>query len=121
MDNYADYTFYLEEYKGTLSDDLFSSYIVKASRMIDSNVNRELTEEVIDSLSDRDKYRLQYVACELCDYINENGSASSSSGSASSISIDGVSINKGTKSDSRVSKDKSVILSELPLELIRYI
>lgn len=121
MDNYADYTFYTEDYKGTLSDDLFSSYIVKASRIIDSNVNRELTESVIENLSERDKYRLKYVACELCDYINANGTSSSESGNASSISIDGVSINKGTKTESRVTKDKAVILAELPLELIRYI
>lgn len=121
MQNYADYNFYTEEYKGTLSEDLFSSYIVKASRIIDSNVNRELTENVIESLSDRDKYRLKYVACELCDFININGSPSLSSSGANSISIDGVSINKTTKSETQISNDKAVILADLPLELTRYL
>ena len=121
MDNYANYKFYTEDYKGTLSEDLFSSYVIKASRIIDGNVNRELTEEAISSLSERDQYRLKYVTCELCDYIDSNGSSSSGSGKASSISIDGVSINNGTKSEAQVSKDKAVILSELPIELTRYI
>lgn len=120
MENYADYQFYQEQYKGSLSEDLFSSYIVKASRIIDNNVNKELTNEVVDDLNDRDKYRLKYVACELCDFININGSSSSDSKNASSISIDGVSITNKEKSESKVSKDKAVILAQLPLELIRY-
>lgn len=118
MENYADYQFYQEQYKGSLSDSLFSSYIIKASRMIDNNVNRELTNEVIENLNDRDKYRLKYAACELCDFISENGLSSSKN--ASSISIDGVSITNKEKSESSISKDKAIILAQLPLELIRY-
>lgn len=120
MENYADYSFYLEEYKGSLSDSLFSVLIIKASRIIDKNVNRELTESVINNLSDRDNWRLKYVACELCDYLNENGSASSSGG-ASSISIDGVSINKSNKTYDEKSKSKKEILAELPHCLTRYL
>lgn len=121
MDNYADYKFYTDEYKGKLSDDLFSSCIVKASRIIDGNVNRELNQEVIEQLSERDQYKLKYVACELCDYINTNGSSGSGSEKASSISIDGVSITSDTKSETQIANDRSVILSELPIELTRYI
>lgn len=121
MYNYADFQFYQEEYKGNLSYDLFSSFIVKASRLIDSNVNRELNDDTIGLLSEKDKYKLKYVACELCDFMNENGTSTSNSNKASSISIDGVSINNGTKSENQISKDKATILSELPLELTRYI
>jgi hypothetical protein len=118
--NYADYEFYKEEYKGSLSDDLFSSLIIKASREIDRNVNRELTEEVINSLSDRDKYRLKFTASELVDYFNVNGS-NSSNAKANSVSIDGVSINRGSKSESQAITSKRNIINNLPLELTRYI
>ena len=121
MKNYADYNFYKEDYKGGLSDDLFSSLIVKASRIIDSNVNKELTDDVINSLKDNDQYKLKYVACELCDFLNINGSSSTNSKVVSSISIDGVSIDRQSKSEDRISKDKYEIISELPLELTRYI
>ena len=44
MINYADYTFYVNEFKGSLSVDLFNSIIPKASREIDRHVNRKITE-----------------------------------------------------------------------------
>ena len=57
MENYADYNFYISEFKGSLSIDLFNSLIIEASREIDRNVNCEITSEVIDALNDRDKWR----------------------------------------------------------------
>ena len=48
--NYTDYNYYKSEYRGSLSGDLFSSYIVKASKEIDRNVNIELTTELIEGL-----------------------------------------------------------------------
>lgn len=120
MMNYADYGFYIETYKGSLSNDLFNSLIVKASREIDRNVNCDITIDVIDNLRDIDKYKLQYVACELVDYFNENGT-NASGGRASSISIDGVSINKGNSSDSQLMTSKKNIINNLPNELVRYI
>ena len=110
---YADYEYYLEKYFGTLPEDSFNSLILKASREIDRNVNCELTSEVIDALNDRDKWKLKYVACMLCDYFNEV------KGGASSISIDGVSISKKTNAD--IIKDKKNILNNLPDELTRYL
>ena len=56
MRNYADYDFYQNEFHGSLSNDLFSYYIVKASRVISKNVNRKLTEDVINSLSEEEQY-----------------------------------------------------------------
>ena len=113
MENYADYNFYSIEFKGSLSIDLFNSLIIEASREIDRNVNCELTSEVIDALNDRDKWKLKYVACMLCDYFNEV------KGGASSISIDGVSISKKASAD--FIKDKKNILNNLPDELTRYL
>lgn len=120
MINYADYEFYEKEYKGNLSQNLFDSLIIKASRTVDRNVNKELTQEVINSLSEREQYQLKYATCELCDYLNITG-GNTSNGKASSISIDGVSINKGQKSESQMIRGESQILNDLPLSLTRYL
>ena len=124
MINYADYEFYTNEYKGSLSIDLFNSLIIKASREIDKNVNKDLTETNIKRLTEREQWQLKYVACELCDFLNNSGGNSGKySFGADSISIDGVSINKGSniKSENQINKDKKSILGELPLSLIRYL
>ena len=124
MINYADYDFYINEYKGSLSIDLFNSLIIKASREIDNNVNKKLTEANIKRLPEDEQWQLKYVACELCDFLNNSGGNSGKySFGADSISIDGVSINKGSnkKSETQINKDKKSILGELPLSLIRYL
>ena len=114
MINYADYTFYTTEYKGNLSIGLFNSLIIKASREIDKYVNRILTEDAVNNLSFSDKWQLNYVACRLCDFINENGSRK-----VTSISIDGVS--KSFKSETEIQNEKKSIINNLPLELTRYL
>lgn len=124
MINYADYDFYISEYKGSLSIDLFNSLIVKASREIDNNVNKKLTEANIKRLPENEQWQLKYVACELCDFLkNSGGNSGKYSFGADSISIDGVSISKGSniKSETQINKDKKSILGELPLSLIRYL
>lgn len=122
MENYADYEFYTNNYKGSLSNDLFNSLIVKASREIDKNVNRELTQEFVNSLNERDKYRIKYTACELCDFFNVNGS-NGGVGKAKSISIDGVSKTLGNSNETKedVSTKKRNIINNLPQEIIRYL
>lgn len=122
MENYADYEFYKMKYKGSLSIDLFSSLIVKASREIDKNVNRELTPEFINKLSSRDQYKIKYTACELCDYFNINGS-NGGVGKAKNISIDGVSISRANSYETKddASKKKRSIIDNLPHEIIRYL
>ena len=125
MINYADYNFYKDEYKGnSLSVDLFNSFIVKASREIDKNINKDLTEETIAGLSEQEKWQLKYVACELCDFLKTSGGNGGVYGTgAGSISIDGISINKTStkKSEAQINRDKSNIIGELPLSLIRYL
>lgn len=120
MENYADYEFYISEYNGSLSNDLFDTFIVKASRDIDRNVNCELTQSKINSLNERDRYRLQYTACELCDYYNtyENTDGSNK---VSSMSIDGVSISQNNSSEAKIVQDKKRIFNNLPHELTRYL
>ncbi len=120
MINYADYEFYKKNYKGCLSDDLFDSLIIKASREIDKNINCDLTESIINSLSNTDKYKLKYTACELCDFFNTNG-FNSSKEKVNSISIDGVSINKNVKSESEINNHKRNIISNLPDKLTWYL
>lgn len=114
MKNYADYDFYENQYKGSISIDLFDSLIVKASRDIDRNINRELTDKVINELSDNDKWKLKYVACELVDFIDET-----ETGSATSISLDGVSISQ--LSSTEIKQNKRKIYDNLPLLLTRYL
>lgn len=110
--NYATYTFYKDEYKGALSEPLFNSLIVKASREIDKNVNRDITQEVIDDLSDKDKLKLQSCACELVDTLNTK-----SSSGVTSYSIDGVS--KIFKTDAEISAEITSSVKLLPDELTR--
>lgn len=105
---YASYEFYCENYKGGInSPDLFNSLIVKASREIDKNVNREITEDIMND-------KIRYVACELVDYFKKYDDEN-----LSSISIDGVS--KVYKTSQEVSKNKKHILDGLPQELTRYL
>ena len=109
MIEYADYGFYVNTYKGSLSVDLFNSLIPKASREIDRAVNRELKEEDIDN-------KVRFVACELVDFLSKGAS---SSGGVSSISIDGVS--KIFRSDSEVKQGVRNITNVLPHDLTRFL
>lgn len=116
MINYADYEFYSNTYKGSLSGDLFNSLIGKTSREIDLNVNREITEDDLNNEEHNFGYKIKYTTCLLLDYIN---SENNSNGAVKSISIDGVS--KTIKSLEETKKDKQNILNNLPQELVRYI
>ena len=109
MINYADYQYYSDIYKGSLSQTLFNSLINKASRVIDKNVNRKIT------LDDLNKYEeIKYVACELCDKLDTLKNKN-----VTSISIDGVS--KTFKSDAEIKQDLLDVLDNLPIELVRYL
>ena len=114
MINYADYEFYQETYKGSLSSDLFNSLIPKASREIDKCVNRELQEVDITD-------KVKFVACELVDFLNKYDISSNSNGNISSISIDGVSKTFNSLSKSEINKEKQNIYNGLPHELTRFL
>lgn len=114
MINYANYEFYKNTYKGSLSGDLFNSLIVKTSREIDTYVNREITEDDLDN--DKFGYKIKYTTCLLLDYINNEKKIN---GAVKSISIDGVS--KTIKTLSEIQEDKKKIIENLPHELTRYL
>lgn len=116
MINYADYEFYSNTYKGSLSGDLFNSLIEKTSREIDLYVNREITEDDLNNEKHNFGYKIKYTTCLLLDYIN---SQTKTNGAVESISIDGVS--KTMKSLSDIEKDKQKIVNNLPQELTRYL
>ena len=122
MNKYADYDFYINEYKGTLSDELFNSYIVKASKDIERNINRKLDESIFETLDEDIKEKISYVACELCDYYNNFGD-STSEGTPNSFSIDGVSITKSNYSANSTDTTSKIrkIYEDLPQDWTRYI
>ncbi len=111
---YASYEYYTDTYKGSMSTDLFSSYIVKASREIDRKINTILTEEIIEALTEKEQNDLQYTTCLLVDYMNINKDTS-----LKSLSIDGVS--KTYKDNSTINQEKANIFDNLPQSLTRYI
>lgn len=116
MIDYANYEFYSNTYKGLLSGDLFNSLIGKASREIDTYVNREIKEVDLNNMENNFGYKIKYTTCLMLDYLNtEKGT----NGVVNSISIDGVS--KTIKSLDEIKKDKQNILNNLPHELTRYI
>lgn len=117
---YADYEYYRNTYLGNLSKDLFDSLVIKASRCIDRNVNRKITEAYLEYLEEDDLDKIKYTACELCDYYNSEGS-DSTTGKAKSISIDGVSKTLGEKTEGQQNNAVRNILDNLPHELTRYL
>ena len=109
---YADYDFYKEKYNGTLTASLFDSYIVKASREIDKNVNRKLKEKDITD-------EVKYVACELVDFLNDNKMFLEKK--IASVSNDGVSETYTNISKDDLKSEKRKILDGLPHDLTRYL
>ncbi len=109
MINYADYQYYTDTYKGNLSQTLFNSLIIKASREIDKYVNRKITSADLTTYEE-----IKYVACSLCDKLNNI-----SNKNVSSISIDGVS--KTYKNSIETKRDILDVIDNLPEELTRYI
>ena len=112
---YADFEYYKETYKGTLTEDSFNSLILKASREIDKNVNTRLTEKKISNLPEEAQEQLEYTACALVDLINQK--QESSNRKITSYSIDGVTKNFKVLSDEEYKKSKREILACLPDEL----
>ena len=122
MNQYADYNFYKNEYKGTLSEELFNSYIVKASKDIEKNVNIKLNEDVFENLKDDVQEKISYVACELCDYQYNFGS-NADTGAPNSFGIDGVNITQSSYStgNNTLGTKLKNIYEDLPQELTRYL
>lgn len=113
--NYADYSFYQNDYKGQLTADLFYSYITKASFLIDDVANVEIDVEV---LLEKENYRLKMVTCELVDYLNQSDSTFNNE--LISLSVDGVSKSFKQVTNKENSNNISAILDRLPHILIKY-
>ena len=112
---YADYRYYIEEYKGTIPEDSFDSLILKASREIDKNINTRITEAKVNNLQKEAQEQLKYTACALAELINKK--EESSNRKLTSYSIDGVSKSFKTLSDEEYKKSKLEIIKCLPDEL----
>lgn len=112
---YADYSYYLLEYKGKLQEIFFDSLIIKVSREIDKNVNTRLTETKINNLPKEAQEQLKYTACALVDLINKK--EESTNRKITSYSIDGVSKNFKVLSDEEYKVAKKEIINCLPDEL----
>ena len=112
---YADFEYYKETYKGTLTEDSFNSLILKASREIDKNVNTRLTEIKINNLQDKAQEQLKYTACALSDLLDKK--EESSNRKITSYSIDGVTKNFKVISDEEYKVAKKEIIDCLPDEL----
>lgn len=116
---YVDYSYYANEYLGTLPEDSFNPLAIKASREIDNNVNTGLTEEIINDLPEKAQDQLKYTACALIDLIYKK--QKSDSKNISSFSIDGVNKTFKTISDEDYKKSKKDIIESLPDELTCYL
>lgn len=112
---YADYRYYIEEYKGTIPEDSFDSFILKASREIDKNINTRITETKVNNLQKGAQEQLKYTACALVELINKK--EESSNRKLTSYSIDGVSKSFKTLSDEEYKESKREIIKCLPDEL----
>lgn len=116
---YADFKYYKETYRGTLTEDSFDSLILKASREIDKNINTRLTERKINNLPSEAQEQLKYTACALVDFISKK--QENENRKVSSISIDGVNKNYKVLSAEDLKKEKIDILRNLPDELVCFL
>ncbi len=117
--NYVDHTYYKSIFLGSLDSREFSKLCIEASRIIDFNTNKELTEDVINSLSARAQDKLKYTTCALVDLLHQK--EISDSRNVSSYSIDGVSKTFNKISDSDFKEKQKDILNNLPDELTCYV
>lgn len=116
---YADFRYYKETYKGTLTENSFNSLILKASKTIDQNINTRLSQQKIESLPKEAQEQLEYTACALVDLLNKK--EENDNKNVNSITIDGVSKTFRTFSKDEIRAEQYEILKNLPSELTRYL
>lgn len=112
MTTYVDFEYYSETYHGSVSNSLFNSLVIDASKIVDRNVNKELEEDDITE-------DVKYVVCKLVDLLNAK--KNSDDKSISSISIDGVSKTYKVMSESEYKNKLKDVLNNLPQDLTRYL
>lgn len=116
---YASFKDYSEEYKKSLPEELFNQLIIDASKEIDKNINKQLTQEKINKLSGKAQEQLRYTACALVDLIERK--KRSENRKLNSFSIDGVNKSFNNISNEEYEKSKKDILNNLPDELVSYV
>lgn len=116
---YVDFRYYKNKYFGALPEDSFNSVIVRASREIDNNINTQLTENKINSLSKEAQEQLKDTACALIDLFYQK--KESDDRKVSSISIDGVSKSFKNISNTDYVLSLRSIIQSLPDQLTKYI
>ena len=115
MESYVDYAFYMQDYNGTIDESPFKNLSIEASRIVDSNVNKKLTETDIDD-------NLKFIVCKLIDLLNKKNNANDNQ-KVQSISIDGVSktYKNVVMDNEEYEKQLNSILNYLPHNLTRYL
>lgn len=116
---YADYNYYANIYVGNLSDEAFKAQILKASKIIDRNINTTLTIEEFNRLSKEARDKLEYTTCALIDLLNDK--EKSNNIRLSSYSIDGVTKNYRVISNDEYKARLKDCLLDLPDELTRFL
>lgn len=116
---YADYNYYTNEYIGELSDETFKAQILKASKIIDRNINTVLDEIKISKLSKKAQDELKYTACAIVDLLEHKNKSDNTK--LSSLSIDGVSKTFKSISTEEYKVSLKNALEFLPDELTRYL
>lgn len=115
---YTNYAYYTEQFGGTLDEKSFKFNLNKASKIIDRNINREISESVFNELSETDKDKFNYVCCELIEMVSGNGSNGKQ---VTSISIDGISKSYKALSNAEETMQQIRILDNLPLQFRKYL
>ena len=112
MIEYTDYEYYQNEYKGSLSVDLFNFNVKKASAIIKGMLNQEIYTPYIDEI--------QYATCVLIDGLNSKNEINQN---LLSVNVDGVS--ESYRPNQEIEQAYSNLLKEieniLPHELTRYL
>ena len=92
MQAYAEFGFY-DYYSGMIEDEL-ESYLLKASRKVDTLTFNRIRAIGFENLSEFQKELVQEVVCELADFIYENQDALTSP--IASYSLNGASVTFGS-------------------------
>ena len=92
MVKYADYSFYTEVYKGTMSETSFERVVVACSSCLN-----KITFGRIDEIAGSEN--VKYACCAMCDAMNEIESAKVGGKTVKSENNDGYSVTFVTESD----------------------
>lgn len=116
---YVDYNYYKDTYKGKIAEVDFDNLIIKASMIIDRNINIELDEGEFNNLNKKAQEKLKNTTCALIELINQK--EESNGKKITSLSIDGVSKSFYRMSSEEYSSQEKDVIKNLPDELTCYL